>query len=63
MYAEAVISITIWGKLMYFMQLIDQVAPLIKIVILIFRDIGWFMVVYVVILFAFANAFYLVGQN
>jgi hypothetical protein len=62
-YLEALLSITIWGKLMFYLQLIDELAPLIKIIILIFRDIRWFMIVFIVMIFAFANAFYLVGQN
>lgn len=30
---------------------------------MIFKDIGWFLVVFCVALFAFANAFFLIGKN
>jgi hypothetical protein len=60
---EAILSIVIVLKMLYFMQLIDQIAPLVYVIFRIFYDIAWFMVVFIMILFANSTAFYLVGQN
>ena len=48
-------------KMLYFMQLIDAIAPLVKIILLIFVDIGWFMLIFIIIMFGFATSFYLLG--
>lgn len=60
---EAFLSIIIILKLVYYTQLIDGIAPLISIIIQIFIDIGWFMVIFCIIIFAFAYSFYLIGKN
>lgn len=60
---EAFLSIIIILKLVYFTQLIDGIAPLISIIIQIFIDIGWFMIIFGIIIFAFAYSFYLIGKN
>lgn len=60
---EAFLSVIIIMKLVYFMQLIDVIAPLISIIIQIFIDIAWFMLIFVIIIFAFSYSFYLIGRN
>jgi len=45
------------------MQLVDNIAPLVNIIIKIFGDIGWFLMVLVVAMWAFATSFYLIGRN
>ena len=59
----ALSAILIWTKLLYFMLLVDAIAPLVSIAIKVFKDITYFLFVMVVALFAFANAFYLIGRN
>lgn len=41
----------------------DEIAPLINIIIKIFIDIGWFMIVFILIMACFSISFYLIGQN
>lgn len=41
----------------------DEVAPLINIILKIFKDIGYFILVFILIMFCFAVAFYLIGKN
>ena len=48
---------------MYYMQIIDEIAPLINIILKIFSDIKWFLVVYIIIIFAFSSSFELLGRN
>jgi hypothetical protein len=62
-YLEALLCITIWAKMVHFFQLIDKLAPLIEIVKKIFTEILWFGIIFLVVCFAFAWAFFMVGQN
>ena len=45
------------------MQLVDAIAPLVNSFLMILIDIRWFLTIMVVVMFAFANSFYLIGQN
>jgi len=60
---ESMLSLVIIIKLLYFMQLIDDIAPLVNIILLIARDIGWFILLLVISMFAFSMSFYLIGKN
>eukprot|EP00356_Strombidium_inclinatum_P000429 CAMPEP_0170512186 /NCGR_PEP_ID=MMETSP0208-20121228/66712_1 /TAXON_ID=197538 /ORGANISM="Strombidium inclinatum, Strain S3" /LENGTH=176 /DNA_ID=CAMNT_0010795795 /DNA_START=1716 /DNA_END=2246 /DNA_ORIENTATION=- len=60
---ESFLSLVIIMKLIYFTQLMDEVAPLVNIIILIFQDIAWFMIIFIVCGFSFAICFNLIGQN
>lgn len=60
---QSILCITIFGKLLYYLQLLDEVAPLIKIINAIFYDIRWFMLVFLVTIFAFSQSFYLLGKS
>lgn len=59
----SLLSLTICGKMLYFMKLIESISPLIYIIIRIFYDIKWFMITLVIILFAFSNSFQLIAMN
>jgi len=50
-------------KLGYFLSLVDQIAPMIDIVYRIVYDIGWFVIVLLVMTFAFTYAFYILAQS
>jgi len=41
----------------------DEIAPLVNIIILIFKDIIWFLVIFMVTGFSFGLSFNLIGQN
>ena len=58
---EAILCFTIVTKLVYFMQLIDEIAPLVNIIIRIFYDIMWFMIILIIAIFSYANSFFLLG--
>ena len=60
---EAIVAILIWTKSLYFMALIDEMAPLVYIIFRVFSDIQYFVVTMVIAICAFANAFYLIGKN
>jgi len=58
---EAILSFVIVCKLVYFTQLIDDIAPLVNIIIRIFYDIFWFSMILCIALFSYANSFFLIG--
>mmetsp|Transcript_8198 Transcript_8198/g.12568 ORF Transcript_8198/g.12568 Transcript_8198/m.12568 type:complete len:209 (+) Transcript_8198:5585-6211(+) len=60
---ESIMSIVIMVKLIYFTQLMDEIAPLVNIILQIFIDILWFLAIFVIIGFSLALSLYLIGQN
>jgi hypothetical protein len=60
---ESILCILQWFKFLYFMQLVDDIAPYVGIIFVIMKDIQYFMVIFVIALIAFTNAFYLIGRN
>jgi hypothetical protein len=51
------------AKSFYFMKLIDEIAPLIDIIIQVFFDIKWFLFVFMCFIVSFSIALFLLGQN
>ena len=51
------------AKNFYFMKLVDQIAPLIDIIIQIFVDIKWFLFVFFCFIISFGCSFFLIGSN
>ena len=58
-----IVSLLMWTRALYYMQLVDRLAPLVRIIFLIFNDIKYFVVMFVILLLAFGNSFYLLGKN
>lgn len=50
-------------KTFYYLKLFDEIAPLIDIILLIFSDIKYFMIIFLISNVAFAFSFYLLGKN
>ena len=59
----SILSLTIFTRMLYYMQLVDNIAPLVNSFMQILFDIRWFLTIMLVIMFAFANSFYLIGRN
>lgn len=60
---ETITALLIWTRCLYFLQLINSMSPLIQIIFKIFDSIKYFLLTMIIICFAFANAFYLIGRN
>jgi hypothetical protein len=58
---ESFLSIIIVVKLVYYTQLMDEIAPLVNIIIKVFNDIFWFVLLFIMCLFCFAVSFFLIG--
>ena len=59
----SVMAIMVWAKGFYFIELIDKVSPLIHSIFMIFYDIKWFMITFIISIIGFAMAFLLLGYN
>ena len=60
---EAILSVMLWFKSLYYLSLVGEIAPLVDIIFVIFSEIKYFMVIFIIGLFAFINAFYIIGRN
>lgn len=60
---EAILSVMLWFKSLYYLSLVGEIAPLVDIIFVIFNDIKYFMVIFLIALIAFINAFYIIGRN
>jgi len=59
----SILSIIIFVKAVYFMQLIDAIAPIIRILQRMLADIKVFVLLMLAMIFSFTFSFYLVGIN
>ena len=60
---EATLMLLLWFKSLYFLSLMSEIAPLIDMIFSILDAMKYFLMVYVICLLAFCNAYYLVGKN
>ena len=60
---EAITALVLWTKSLYFLRIIDEMNVIIEIMIQMIIAIYPFMIVLIVVIFAFANAFWLIGRN
>ena len=60
---EATASIFIWLKSLYFLQLFDEFSQLVLTAYQVLLEIRWFIIVILIIILAFGNAFWLIGRN
>ena len=60
---EAFLMILMWFKSLYYLSLVGEISPLVDSVFMILNDIKYFMIIYIIALMAFVNAFYVIGKN
>ena len=60
---EAALCFSLLMKSLYFMQLIDEIAPYVNIIFVILNDIVYFMMIFIIFILAFSIVFYLLGRN
>jgi len=60
---QAWVSILIWDRPMQYLQLVDSIAPYIVIFKTTLWHIRYFVPTLLIIVFAFSNAFWLLGKN
>lgn len=60
---EAVGVLLMWVRLLYFFRIMDSTAPLIRMIQEILYDMRAFVFMFVLIIFGFANGFYVLAKN
>lgn len=60
---ESIQMLLLWFKSLYYLALVGQIAPLIDSIFMIVVDIRYFMVVYIILMIGFINAYFLIGKN
>jgi len=60
-YTECLIVLLLTSRVFNFLELYDETSPLMDIIFKIFKDIFWFVVVFLVVIFAISTCFYLLG--
>jgi hypothetical protein len=54
----SVTAITMWFKFIYFLRCTRQTGWLVRMIVEVIREMGSFMLVYIITIMAFADAFY-----
>ena len=60
---EAITAIVIWIKILYFMELVDEVSPLIRSIFKIFEDVMYFTGILTIAMFSLAFSYFMLGRN
>ena len=60
---EALLTVMMMLKVLYFLRLIGEIAPLIDIIFTIVKDIKYFLAIFLIAQIAFIFAYYSIGRN
>jgi len=60
---EAVAVVLMWIRFLYFFRILDNTAPLIRMISQIMYDMRAFVFIFVLIILGFANGFYILANN
>ena len=60
---EAVLILMQWFKSMYYMRLVTEIAPLVESIFVIMNDMLYFLLIFVIGIMAFSEAFFIIGKN
>lgn len=60
---EAITAIIIWVKSLYFLELFDEISPLVKSIFKMFEDVFYFTLILILAMFSFAFSYFLLGRN
>ena len=52
-----------WFKCLYYMRLVDQISPLIESIFVIMNDMFYFLLIFIIGIFAFSEGFFVIGKN
>jgi hypothetical protein len=48
---------------MYYMRLVTEIAPLVESIFVIMNDMLYFLLIFLIGIVAFSEAFYIIGKN
>jgi hypothetical protein len=59
----SILSLVFWCKLTYYLSFFEQLTLLVRVTYKVLMGIRVFNVILLIVVFAFANSFYFIGQN
>ena len=60
---ECILVASMWFKCLYYMRLVAEISPLIESIFIIMEDMVYFLIIFVIGIIAFSEAFYVIGKN
>lgn len=60
---EAILILNMWFKSMYYMRLVTEIAPLVESIFVIMNDMLYFLLIFLIGIMAFSEAFFIIGKN
>jgi hypothetical protein len=60
---EAVLILMQWFKSLYYMRLVTEIAPLVESIFVIMNDMVYFLLIFLIGIVAFSEAFFIIGKN
>ena len=60
---ESVLILAMWFKSLYYMRLVTEIAPLVESIFVIMSDMLYFLLIFVIGIVAFSEAFFIIGKN
>lgn len=52
-----------WFKSLYYMRLVPEIAPLVESIFVIMNDMLYFLLIFIIGIIAFTEAFWIIGKN
>ena len=60
---ESLLILSMWFKSMYYMRLVTEIAPLVESIFVIMNDMLYFLLIFLIGIMAFSEAFFIIGKN
>jgi hypothetical protein len=60
---ECILVFSQWFKCLYYMRLVAEISPLIESIFVILNDMSYFLLIFIIGIFAFSEAFFTIGKN
>jgi hypothetical protein len=60
---ECILVLMMWLKSLYYMRLVNEISPLVESVFVIMNDMKYFLLIFIIGIFAFSEAFFVIGKN
>ena len=60
---ESILILAMWFKSLYYMRLVNEIAPLVESIFVIMQDMLYFLLIFAIGIISFSEAFFIIGKN
>jgi len=60
---ESILILAMWFKSLYYMRLVNEIAPLVESIFVIMYDMLYFLLIFAIGIISFSEAFFIIGKN